>query len=75
MFTVLLYTIGSGVRTGTHGVARGTGITGRLGGTRIIAGHMIGTGITAMLTIIITTGARSGPDARLEAVTMSCIRR
>ena len=56
MCTDRLSTIGSGVRVGTLGIVLGTGVTGRVGGTRTLVGHMIGTGIVATpITTIITT--------------------
>ena len=52
------------------GIAPGTGITGRDGGAGTPAGHTTGTGITATLTIIITTGALSVTlRNRVEAIT------
>ena len=72
MYTVLLYTIGSGVLIGTHGARLGIGTTTRIGGTTIAVGHMIGTGIAAMLGIITTTGARSVRDALYTMAIMTC---
>ena len=72
MCTDLLSTIGSGAQVGTHGIARTTGIIIRVGGTTIIAGHMTGIGVTAMLTIITTTGARSVRDIMFTMVIMNC---
>ncbi len=55
---------------GMHGIAPGIGITGRVGGAGTPAGHTTGTGITATLTIIITTGALSVTlRNRVEAIT------
>jgi hypothetical protein len=51
--------IGSGAMHGTHGIRPGTGDITRVGGTFTVVGHTIGTGITATLTIITTTAARS----------------
>ena len=73
MFTVLLSTIGSGVICGMRGIHPGIGVTGRVGGTYTVVGHMIGTGVTAMLGIIITIGALSVPDALSTPVIMTCI--
>ena len=65
--------IGFGATHGSHGTVPGTGATGRDGGTHIIVGHMIGTGITAMLSIIITTAALSEMESEFTADTMRCI--
>ena len=59
MCTDRLSTIGSGVRVGTLGTALGIGVTGRVGGTHTLVGHMTGTGIVATPTIITTTTALS----------------
>ena len=67
----LLYTTGSGDRTGTHGHLRGIGIIIRAGGMYTDAGHMTGTGITAILSIITTTIALSVPVAPSVPATMS----
>lgn len=59
MCTDRLSTIGSGVRVGTLGIVLGIGVTGRVGGTHTLVGHMTGIGIVATpITTIITT-ARS----------------
>ena len=54
--------IGSGVQHGTHGLHHGIGDIIQVGGTRITVGHMIGTGIIAMHSIITTIGALSVLD-------------
>ena len=55
-----------------RGIVLGTGVTGPDGGTLMPVGHMIGTGITAMPSIIITTIALSVPDVFTEPVTKNC---
>jgi len=62
MSIVRSYTIGSGVRHGSHGIALGTGVTGLPGGTYIVAGHTAGIGIIATHGIAIITDALSVPD-------------
>ena len=69
----LLFTTGSGVRTGTHGRVLGTGVITRAGGTYTAAGHMIGTGIIAMRSIITTTIVRSVRDVQYTTVIMTSI--
>ena len=66
-------TIGSGLTHGTHGIRLGTGVTGRVGGTHIRAGHMTGTGIVATPIITITTAALSATHVRYATATMTCI--
>jgi hypothetical protein len=51
--------IGSGVLHGTHGLHHGIGDIIQVGGTHITVGHMIGTGIIAMHSIITIIGALS----------------
>lgn len=67
----LLFTTGSGDRTGAHGPLRGIGGIIRVGGMYTVAGHMTGIGITAMLSTTTTTIVLSVRDARFTAVTMS----
>ena len=69
----LLFTIGSGVRTGVHGTALGIGGITRVGGMFIVAGRMIGIGITAMLSIIVTTTALSVLDALYAVAIVNCV--
>ena len=64
---------GSGAQVGTHGIHPGIGAITRVGGTFIAAGHMIGTGVTATLSIITTTGAPSVPDIMFTTAIMNCI--
>jgi hypothetical protein len=54
--------IGSGVLHGTHGLLHGIGGIIQVGGTHITVGHMTGTGITAMHSIITIIGALSVLD-------------
>ena len=59
---------------GTLGIVLGTGVITRDGGTHMLAGHMTGTGITAMLSIIITTTtARSATDIIRAMDITTCI--
>ena len=62
MFIDLSYMIGSGVLVGMLGILLGIGDIIRGGGTFIVVGHMIGIGVTATHSIIITIGARSVMD-------------
>ena len=71
MFTDLLSTIGCGDRIGQHGIVLIIGDTIRAGGIIIAAGHTIGTGVTALLTIITTIGARSVRATRSVTVIMT----
>lgn len=64
-------TIGFGAMHGTLGIVLGIGVTTRIGGTFTIVGHMIGTGIIAMLGIITTTAARSIPVITYTQAIMS----
>ena len=66
----LLFTTGSGDRTGAHGPLRGIGGIIRVGGMYTVAGHMTGIGITAMLSITITTTVRSDTDIIATLLTM-----
>jgi hypothetical protein len=54
--------IGSGVLHGMHGHHHGIGGIIQVGGTHITVGHMIGTGIIAMHSIITIIGALSVRD-------------
>ena len=58
---------------GTHGIVLGTGVTGRLGGTRTAVGRMTGTGITATPIITTTTAALSATLRNRVTVTTRCI--
>lgn len=73
MFIDLLYTIGSGVRIGVRGTALGIGGITRVGGMFTVAGRMIGIGITAMLSIIVTTTALSVLDALYAVAIVNCV--
>ena len=68
-------TIGFGAMHGTLGIVLGTGGITRLGGMFTVVGHMIGTGITAMPTITITTTALSAPGVRSITDTTTCTER
>ena len=68
-----LSTIGSGATHGTLGIVLGTGVITRVGGTYTAAGHMTGTGITATLSIIITTTALSVRDITFITAITTCI--
>ena len=65
--------IGSGVQHGTHGLHHGIGDIIQVGGTHITVGHMIGTGITAMPSIITTIGALSVQENMHTMDGMSCV--
>lgn len=55
---------------GTLGIRPGIGGTGRVGGTHMLAGHAIGIGGIAVLSIITITAARSVTDAKcVEVIT------
>ena len=65
-------TTGSGVLTGFAGTHPGIGDTGPDGGTLIIAGHSMCTGIISGITTTITTIARSATPVILHPVTTRC---
>ena len=72
MFTDLLSMIGSGEVIGAHGARLGIGAIILVGGTHIVVGHMIGTGIVAIPIITIIIGAPSVPDIICATVIMIC---
>ena len=55
---------GSGAICGSLGIRPGTGGITPDGGTLTVVGHMTGTGIAAMLTIIIIATVPSVPDVQ-----------
>jgi len=66
--------IGSGATVGMRGIHLGIGVIGPVGGMYTVVGHMIGIGVTAMLSIIITIGVHSDMQSVRTAAIMSCIK-
>jgi hypothetical protein len=65
--------IGSGVLHGTHGLLHGIGGIIQVGGTHITVGHMTGTGIIAMHSIITIIGVLSVQENMHTMDGMSCV--
>jgi hypothetical protein len=73
MFTDPSSTIGSGATHGTLGIVLGIGDITRVGGTYIVAGHMIGIGITVMPIITTTTAVHSDMHTTYATDIITCI--